>query len=113
MLFINKILLEGLYADTDTIYDIDYYTKVPYKEIKKKTYRLAARFGVDKVYQAKTGSCYFIIFNPNNHFIYEVRVSNHPSTNKDKYYQTIELSYSQSLFEMSQIIKDTLKRNKN
>lgn len=108
MNFIDKILFEGLYADTDTIYDLDYYTKVTPKEIKRKAYKLAARFNVHEVQQAKTGSCYFIIFNPIDHFIYEVRISNHPPIKKEKFNQVIELTYSQSLDEMIKIIKNTI-----
>jgi len=109
--FIYKILLEGLWTTEDTIFDVDYYSKISFKEMKKKSYIVASRFGVNEVKQAKSGSCYFIIFNPHNHFIYEVRISNHPPSpkNKDKNVKTINLTFSQSIPEMVRFIKNTIR----
>lgn len=107
--FISKILLEGLYADTDSIYDVDYFRNVTPRQIKKKTVLLANLLGVDKVNQATTGSCYFVLFSPKTHFIYQVRVSNHPSGNKNKPYDVIELTYSQTIRNMINTINDKIK----
>jgi len=113
MNLIDKILMEGLWSNDNSIYDMDYYTNIDPKLVKKKAYIVASKFGVYKVQQAKTGSCYFYIFNPINHFIYEVRISTHPSSHsKEKNYQLIDLSYSQSTSEMIRIIQNKLNNSK-
>lgn len=108
MNLIDKILLEGVYSFGQSIYDRDYFQNISPDQIKRKAQKLARYFDVSSVKQTKSGSCYFILFNPKDHFTYEIRISDHTSNTKSPYYQTIELSYSQSLYEMAKTIKKKL-----